>query len=75
MKKEIHASHIMVRLDPKADPEDTLYAWNKAMEIRKKLLKGEDFEKVARATSDDPSVKNNGGDLGWFTVFQDGTSF
>ncbi len=70
MKKEIHGSHILVSLDPKASPEDTLYAWNKIMDIRQRILDGEDFDKVARATSDDPSVKRNGGDLGWFTVFR-----
>ncbi len=70
MKKEIHASHILVSLDPEASPEDTLYAWNKIMEIRQRILNGEDFDKVARATSDDPSAKRNGGDLGWFTVFR-----
>ncbi len=70
MKKEIHASHILVSLDPKASPEDTLYAWQKIMDIRQRILNGEDFDKVARATSDDPSVKRNGGDLGWFTVFR-----
>jgi peptidyl-prolyl cis-trans isomerase SurA len=70
MKKEIHASHIMVRIDERADPADTLYAYEKSMEIRQKLLDGEDFETLARATSDDPSAKNNGGDLGWFSVFR-----
>lgn len=70
MKKEIHASHIMIRLDSKASPDDTLYAYNKLLDIRKRILDGEDFEKVARATSDDPSAKQNGGDLGWFSVFR-----
>jgi len=70
LKKEIHASHIMISLDPKASPEDTLYAYKKLMGIRERILNGEDFEKVARATSDDPSAKQNGGDLGWFTVFK-----
>ena len=40
------------------------------MDIRESLLKGEDFEKVARATSEDPSAKTNGGDLGWFSAFR-----
>jgi peptidyl-prolyl cis-trans isomerase SurA len=70
MKKEIHARHIMIRLDPKASPDDTLYAYNKLMDIRERILEGEDFEKIARATSDDPSAKQNGGDLGWFSVFR-----
>ena len=70
MKREIKASHILISLDPQASPEDTLYAWNKIMDIRQRIVDGEDFDTVARATSDDPSVKRNGGDLGWFTVFR-----
>jgi peptidyl-prolyl cis-trans isomerase SurA len=53
-----------------ASPEDTTLAYNKAMEIRQKILSGEDFGTVARTYSDDPSAKDNGGDLGWFTVFR-----
>ncbi len=70
MKEEINASHIMVRISSDAAPEDTLHAYNKIMEIRKRVMGGEDFEKVARAVSDDPSVKTNGGRLGWFSAFR-----
>jgi peptidyl-prolyl cis-trans isomerase SurA len=69
-QKEINASHILIRLNEYAGPEDTTLAWNKAMDIRNRLLAGEDFATVARAYSDDPSAKNNGGNLGWFTVFR-----
>jgi peptidyl-prolyl cis-trans isomerase SurA len=67
---EIHARHILLRLDEFAAPADTLKAYDKAIMIRKRIIDGEDFENVARATSDDPSVKTNGGDLGWFTAFR-----
>lgn len=70
MQYEVKASHILVKLDPDALPEDTLEAYEKAMEIRHRIITGEPFELVAKGTSDDPSVKNNGGDLGYFTVFQ-----
>ena len=39
------------------------------MNIHERLLKGEDFEAIARAESEDPSIKRNGGDLGRFTAF------
>jgi len=67
---DIHASHILLRCDQFASAEDTLKVYEKIMEIRNKLLAGEDFGTVARAVSDDPSVKTNSGDLGYFTVFR-----
>jgi len=70
MQYEVRASHILVRIAPDSSPEDTLVAYEKAMGIRKRLSKGESFELVAKGSSEDPSVKNNGGDLGYFTVFQ-----
>jgi peptidyl-prolyl cis-trans isomerase SurA len=51
-------------------PDDTLKAWKKAIDIRERILRGEPFESVARGTSDDKSVKINGGNLGYFSVFQ-----
>jgi peptidyl-prolyl cis-trans isomerase SurA len=67
---EINAWHILVSCPEGAKPEDTLNAWQKASAIRERILSGESFEEVARGTSDDPSVKINGGNLGYFTVFQ-----
>ena len=79
--KDIRASHILVRCDKNALPSDTLKAYNKAMDIRKKALKGEDFGDLAVRYSDDPSAKDtpatdqaparkgNRGDLGYFSVF------
>ncbi len=79
--KDIRASHILIRCDKHALPSDTLKAYNKAMDIRKKALNGEDFGDLAVRYSDDPSAKDmkateqsparkgNRGDLGYFTVF------
>ncbi len=69
-QKELNVSHILIRANAEAPPEDTLRAYNKAVEIRARLLSGEDFGTVAKATSDDPSAKTNAGLLGWFTVFR-----
>jgi peptidyl-prolyl cis-trans isomerase SurA len=38
------------------------------MRIRNKILKGADFETVAKVVSTDPSVQKNGGDLGYFSA-------
>lgn len=69
-KEEIHASHILIRCAENALPEDTLRAYEKIMAIRARVVAGEPFNEVAKATSDDPSVKHNGGDLNYFTVFR-----
>ena len=67
---EINAWHILIALPGDAPPEDTLKAWQKAADIRERIIMGEPFESVARGTSDDKSVKINGGNLGYFSVFQ-----
>jgi len=70
LNQEIHASHILIKCEPNASPEDTLKAFNKAMDIRNQILNGSDFSIVAKDRSEDPSAKDNGGDLGYFTAFQ-----
>lgn len=72
MQEDVHASHILVKVAETALPKDTLEAYNKIMKIRARVLKGEDFNKVAseKGISDDPSAKDNGGDLGYFTAMQ-----
>ena len=79
MQYDVRASHILIRLDRLASAADTLAAWNKIMQLRKRILKGEDFGKVAAEASEDASAKNreaegrkikgNRGDLGYFTAF------
>lgn len=69
-QKEIKASHILIKVDENAQPADTLKAYNKAAEIRKKALAGADFGKLAQQTSEDESAKENLGDLGYFSVFR-----
>ncbi len=70
LTQEIKAAHILVNLKPDAFPSDTLAAYNKLADIRKRIQAGEDFEKLARELSEDPSAKYNGGDLGYFTAMQ-----
>ena len=70
---EVKAKHILVRVDLDAEPADTLIAWNKIKTLRDRITTGgEDFETVAKSSggSEDPSVKDNGGDLGFFSAFQ-----
>lgn len=69
-KQEVRASHILINCPPNATPEDTLKAFNQINALRDEVIGGADFGAVARKNSQDPSVKDNGGDLGYFTVFQ-----
>ena len=70
MKRDVRTSHILVKCDINALPSDTFFAFNKAMKIRSELVKGTDFATLAKRSSDDPSVKDNGGDLGYFSALQ-----
>lgn len=66
--QEVKVSHIMVAIGYDALPKDTLEAYNKALDLKKKL-KSEPFDTVAYKYSEDPSAKNNFGHLGYFTAF------
>jgi len=68
--QDIRASHILIKVPFDAEPKDTLLAYRKISKLRTRILKGEKFDDVARLVSEDPSAKDNGGDLGYFTVFQ-----
>jgi len=68
-EQEVHARHILIRAaagDDKANKE----AEDKIKAIIARLKKGEDFAKVASETTEDPSGKTTGGDLGYFTKEQ-----
>lgn len=70
MKQEVRVSHILLLVDENALPKDTLEVYNRINSLRSKILNGEDFESVAKAYSEDPSAKSNGGDLGYFSAFR-----
>ncbi len=68
LKSELHVGHILLRVDPNAAPADTLKVYNKMLDLRKRILAGENFEALAKANTEDPSVSKNGGDIGWMTA-------
>lgn len=70
LKTDVRASHLLIRVAPDALPNDSLKAYNRTMKIRERILKGNDFARMARDSSEDPSAKENNGDLGYFTALQ-----
>jgi peptidyl-prolyl cis-trans isomerase SurA len=80
-KLMVRASHILIKCDLDASPKDSLAAYHKILDIRKKIVSGAiTFPEAAFQFSDDPSVKDemgknnkmqygNKGDLGYFSAF------
>lgn len=69
MHWNVRASHILIKCDQNALAADTLKAYKKALGLRKRATKGEDFNKLAKQYSEDPSAERNAGDLGFFSAF------
>lgn len=69
MKTDVRASHILIRCPENSSAADTLKAYKRIESIYKRAVKGEDFAKLAKETSEDPSVVRNNGDLNFFTAF------
>ena len=67
--EEIRARHILFRADPK-DEKAQAEAQARAQAALERLKKGEDFATVAGELTEDPSGKENGGDLDYFTKDQ-----
>ena len=68
--QEVSAAHILIRVAPDAAPADTLAAYQKVLALRQQVVAGADFGALARQHSEDPSAKENGGSLGYFTAMQ-----
>ncbi len=68
-QQEVRARHILIRAAP-GDEKASKEAEDKIKAIIVRLKKGEDFEKLAKELTEDPSGKANGGDLGYFTKDQ-----
>ncbi|MCM0083553.1 peptidylprolyl isomerase [Geomonas sp. Red32] len=64
-EERVRASHILVAVDAKMSDEEKKAARQKAGMLRERVVKGEDFAKVAQEFSACPSSKQ-GGDLGYF---------
>ena len=64
--EQVKASHILIKPDPNADPNETkAKALAKAQDLLTQVKAGADFAELAKANSDCPSSAK-GGDLGFF---------
>jgi len=66
-KMEYKVRHILIKVDPNADPKKAKAAEQKAKAIVAELNKanGKNFAKLASTKSDDPGTKTQGGELDW----------
>jgi len=75
MNNLVEISHILIAFPGvkennfKTFPSDTLATYNKAVQVRNRILKGENFEKLAAELSDDPNSAKaeRPGYIGWVT--------
>ena len=69
MKQEVNASHILLRLDKNASPQQESEVLNRINSIRQEILNGKDFGQAAIEYSQDPSAQTNKGNLNYFSAF------
>jgi peptidyl-prolyl cis-trans isomerase D len=65
VKDQVRVRHILIAVAAGADAKTDAAARAKAQDIRKQILAGGDFAKLAQANSDDPGSKGQGGELGF----------
>ena len=69
LKLDVRVSHLMLDLPKDPLPSDTLKIFNKIIDLKNRIIQGENFEELARSISSDTYSARNGGDLGYFTAF------
>lgn len=65
----IKPRHILVKIEGRGTPKDTLKAYQEASFVYSQLKKGKKFSKLVSQYSDDLSARKNDGELGYITAF------
>ncbi len=68
LPEQVKVRHILIASSKEATPEEREKARTKAEEILQRLIKGEDFSKLAREFSEDPISAPKGGELAAITI-------
>jgi peptidyl-prolyl cis-trans isomerase SurA len=68
-KFDVRVAHILIQVAQDASPKDTLKAFKKIQNVYNQAIKNKDFAKLALQYSQDPSVKENKGDLDYINIF------
>ncbi len=69
-KEELRAQQILIAMKPNSPAEDTLKAYNKALDIIKQAKSGMSFDTLVLQYSEDPSARSIMGDVYYFTSGQ-----
>jgi len=69
-KKQVKARHILFTLAENASKEEEERVKQKALSVLQQARAGVDFAELAKKHTEDPSGKENGGDLGYFSAGQ-----
>ena len=65
LDEQVKVRHILIKVDPGATPQADAAAKAKAEGILKQIKAGGNFAELAKANSDDPGSKDQGGELGF----------
>ena len=69
LKENVEVSHILLRVQPNATPEQEKEVYNKLIDYKRQIEAGANFNELAFEVSEDPSAKSNKGALGYISGF------
>lgn len=67
---EVHAAHLLLTCDDNTPQATVDSLYEQILEYKHAVDNGANFDSLARAKSQDPSARQNGGDLGYFSALQ-----